>query len=49
MIALYQYLLIVLDKYNRDCLNYDKELNSPINVNMLDEEINENAEKIHSF
>jgi hypothetical protein len=40
---------ITFDKYNRDCLNYDKELNSPINVNMLDEEINETAEKIHSF
>jgi len=31
---------ITIDKYNRDCLNYDKELNSPIN---------ENAEKYTHF
>jgi len=35
---------ISIDKYNKDCINYDKQLKSPINFNILDEEIN--AEKL---
>ena len=31
---------ISIDKYNKDCINYDKQLKSPINFNILDEEIN---------
>jgi len=38
---------INIDKYNKDCINYNNELNSPINFNKLDEEINETVEKLH--
>jgi hypothetical protein len=40
---------INIDKYNKDCINYDKQLNSPINFNILDEEIKETAEKLLKY
>ena len=40
---------INIDKFNKDSLNYEKTLNSPIIENMLDKELNETAEKLHSY
>ena len=40
---------ITIDKYNKDSLNYEKQLNSPVNENMLDKELNDTAENIHLF
>jgi hypothetical protein len=40
---------ISIDKYNKDSLNYEKKLNSPVNENTLDKELNDTAEKIYLF
>jgi len=40
---------ISMDKFNRDSLNYEKQLNTPVNENLLDNELNDTAEKLHSF
>ena len=40
---------ITIDKFNKDSLNYEKQLNSPVNENLLDKELNDTAEKNHLF
>jgi hypothetical protein len=37
------------DKFHKDSLNYEKQLNTPIDEKLFDEEINDTAEKLHSF
>jgi hypothetical protein len=38
---------ITVDKFNKDSLNYEKQLNNPVNENLLDNELNDTAEKLH--
>ena len=40
---------ITIDKFNKDSLNYEKQLNSQVNENLLDKELNDTAEKLHLF
>ena len=40
---------IYIDKFNKDSLNYEKQLNSPIDEKLFDWELNDTAEKIHLF
>ena len=40
---------IHIDKFNKDSLNYEKQLNSPIDEKLFDWELNDTAEKIHLF
>jgi hypothetical protein len=37
------------DKIHKDSSNYEKQLNSPIDEKLFDEEINDTAKKLHSY
>jgi hypothetical protein len=37
------------DKFHKDSLNYEKQLNTPLDEKLFDEEINDTAEKLHLF